>query len=65
MILADAVRRVNAFDPVRIRNALAETKNFEGITGNITFVQHGDAFKSLVILKSDQGTQIFVKSIEP
>jgi branched-chain amino acid transport system substrate-binding protein len=41
-ILADALRK-GGTDPERIRDALAATKDFKGITGTITFNSRGDA----------------------
>ncbi|MBF0574191.1 MAG: ABC transporter substrate-binding protein, partial [Desulfamplus sp.] len=37
MLLADAIRRANSFDPTQIRNAVASTQNFQGLTGKISF----------------------------
>ncbi len=64
-LLADAAGRANSLDPSRIREALANTKNFKGITGDITLNQNGDPVKPAVIMKFDNGTSIFVKTIEP
>jgi branched-chain amino acid transport system substrate-binding protein len=41
-ILADALRKAG-IDPQKIRDALASTKDFEGITGTISFNEQGDA----------------------
>ena len=37
MLLFDAIERAGSADPAKIRNALAATKGYEGVTGNITF----------------------------
>ncbi len=65
MLLADAVNRANTLDRSKIREALASTKNFQGATGNIRMNQNGDPVKSVVILKLDKGTSIFVKTFVP
>ena len=65
MLLADAVERANSLRPEDIREALATTENFEGVTGNITFDEYGDPTKSAVILKLANGSWEFVKTIEP
>ncbi len=64
-LLADAIGRANSSDPGRIRDAIAATKNFQGVTGNITMDQNGDPVKSAVILKFDKGTAVYVKTVEP
>jgi branched-chain amino acid transport system substrate-binding protein len=65
-LFAAAVRRANSFDPAQIRAALAATKDFQGVTGRITFDQHGDPVnKSAVILKFEQGALVYVKTVEP
>lgn len=48
-----------------IQKALASTKNFKGVTGNITFDKNGDAVKSVVILKVEQGAFKYVTTINP
>lgn len=66
MILADAVRRAGSTDRAKIRSALAETKNFNGITGMITFDENGDPInKAAAILKYQDNKIAFVKNIKP
>lgn len=65
MLLADAVKRADSTKPERIRTALAHTKNYQGVTGNISFDKNGDPKKPVVILKFDNGTSVFVKSVDP
>jgi len=64
-LFADAVRRAGSFEPTQIRDAIAATENFKGVTGNISFNKNGDPIKSAVILKFEKGTSIYVKTIEP
>lgn len=53
-------------DRKAVRDALAKIKNFEGITGNMTFTEEGDPIKCAVIVKiSDKGEYEFYKSICP
>jgi branched-chain amino acid transport system substrate-binding protein len=65
LIFRDAVGRAKSIDPVKIRNAIAATENFIGITGNIRFDQNGDPIKSAVILKFEKGGSVYVKTIAP
>jgi len=64
-VFADAVLRARSFEPPRIRDALAATKDFEGITGAISFDDNGDPIKPAVILKFENGTSVYVKTVDP
>jgi len=49
-----------------IRDAFAKIKEFDGITGNMTFTEEGDPKKCAVIVRiSDAGEFEFYKSICP
>jgi len=49
-----------------VRDALARIKQFNGITGQMTFTQEGDPIKCAVIVRiSDKGTFEFYKSVCP
>ncbi len=53
-------------DRKAVRNALANIKDFKGITGDMTFTEEGDPKKCAVIVKiSDKGEYEFYKSICP
>lgn len=53
-IILDAIERAGSSDPKAIRDALAQTKDFEGATGNITMSAEGDAEKNMAIIKTVQ-----------
>jgi branched-chain amino acid transport system substrate-binding protein len=66
MVLADAIRRSGSFDRAKIRDALAQTKDFPGATGNLTFDEYGDPLnKEVIILKLENGRQVYNKAIKP
>ncbi|MGB5687063.1 MAG: ABC transporter substrate-binding protein [Candidatus Electrothrix sp.] len=53
-------------DRKAVRDALANVKDFQGITGKMTFTEEGDPIKCAVIVKiSDKGEYEFYKSICP
>ncbi len=53
-------------DRQAVRDALAKIKEFEGITGKMTFTEDGDPIKCAVIVKiSDKGGYEFYKSVCP
>jgi branched-chain amino acid transport system substrate-binding protein len=51
MVLADAMKRAKSLSTADIRDALAATKAYPGVTGNITIDQNRNAVKSAVVLK--------------
>ncbi len=53
-------------DRTAVRDALAQIKNFNGITGDMTFTEEGDPSKCAVIVRiSDKGEYEFYKSVCP
>ena len=65
-LMADAIKRAGAADPVKIKDALATTKGFVGVTGTITMDDKHNPVKSAVILSFDKdGKQIYVESVNP
>ncbi|MCR4440804.1 MAG: ABC transporter substrate-binding protein [Peptococcaceae bacterium] len=65
-LMADAIKRAGAPDPAKIRDALENTKGFQGVTGTITMDDKHNPVKSAVILSFDKdGNQIFVESVNP
>ncbi len=61
-LLFDALKRANSANPKDIRDALAATKDFEGVTGKITFDENGDPKKQVVMMKITEGRpSIFMK----
>lgn len=64
-VILDAIQRANKVDPVAIRDALAKTANFKGVTGTITIDQDGNAVKSAVILQVKDGKFTYLTTVEP
>jgi branched-chain amino acid transport system substrate-binding protein len=53
-------------DRQAVRDAMAQIKNFKGITGDMTFTEEGDPKKCAVIVRiSDKGEYEFFKSVCP
>ncbi|MES1180276.1 MAG: ABC transporter substrate-binding protein, partial [Verrucomicrobiota bacterium] len=65
MILADAIKRAGATDPEKIRDAIAATKDFPGVTGLITIDADRNASKSAVIVTIKDGQFKYVETIAP
>ena len=64
-ILADAMARAHGFTGPEIRDALALTKDFAGVTGVITINAERNAVKPAVVLKIDQGKYQFITRVQP
>ena len=65
MVLADAIRRAGSTDRGKIRDALANTRSFKGVTGTITFDAIGNPVKSAVIMEIKNGKRHYLKTLEP
>lgn len=65
LMILDAIKRANSINPEDIRDALAETRDFKGVTGTITMDENGDANKSAVILQVKNGKFEYLTTVEP
>ena len=65
MVLFDAMRRANTTEPAKVRDAIAQTKGFAGVTGLITIDAQRNAVKPAVVLQVKDGRLQFVESITP
>ena len=65
MILFDAIKRANSVDGPALRDAIAATKGFAGITGNITLDADRNATKPAVILAVKGGKVVYTETITP
>jgi branched-chain amino acid transport system substrate-binding protein len=61
----DALRRAPAGKGPQLRDALAHTATFDGVTGLITFGQQRDALKSAMVLRIRGGHGVFVTELSP
>ena len=64
-LVADAIRRAASAEPAAIRDALAATDGFPGVTGTISFRGSRDPVKPLVVLRITPDSVEFVKKVEP
>lgn len=65
MVILDAIERADSYEPTAIRDALAKTADFKGVTGTITLDENGDATKSAVILQVQDGAFKYLTTVEP
>jgi branched-chain amino acid transport system substrate-binding protein len=62
-ILADALGRAGSTDGVALREAIASTKDYEGVTGKISIDPQRNARKDAVVLKIEGGRFKFYRSV--
>lgn len=65
MILANAIKTAGGTDAAKVRDALANTKDFDGVTGNITIDEKRNATKSAVVLKVKGKETEYVTTVAP
>ncbi len=64
-ILADAMQRAGSTDGEKVRDAIASTKDFDGVTGKISINEERNAVKSAVIVKVENGKYLLTETIKP
>jgi branched-chain amino acid transport system substrate-binding protein len=65
MVLADAIKRAGTTESAKLRDALAATKGFAGVSGTTTLDAQRNASKAAVVLTVKNGEFKFVESIAP
>jgi branched-chain amino acid transport system substrate-binding protein len=65
MLLADAMKRAKSLSGADLTAAIAETKNFKGLTGTISINDQHNAVKPAVVLQYKNGTEIHVTDVTP
>jgi len=65
MVIKEAIERARSTDGDNVRQALAMTSGYEGVTGVIRFDINGDPIKSLVINEFKFGGIMFLEQIYP
>lgn len=64
-VLADAFKRAGTTEGPKVRDAIAATKGFVGVTGSITIDEKRNAVKPAVVLKVVNGKFQYVETIAP
>lgn len=64
-VMVDAIRRANSTEGPLVRDALAATKGFEGVTGSTTMDRDRNASKAAVVIMVKDGHFKFVQSVAP
>ncbi|MHB8917870.1 MAG: ABC transporter substrate-binding protein [Desulfocucumaceae bacterium] len=64
-LLLNAIKTANSKDPVAIQKAMAATKDFQTVSGKITFDKDGNPIKAATILQVKDGKYAFVTTVTP
>jgi len=64
-LLIDAIRRAGSTDADKIRQALAATKNFKSVSGEMNLNDTHDAVRGVVIIELKDGKQMYKQTIKP
>src|SRR5262245_41050430 len=64
-VLADAIQRAGTTDEPKLRDAIAATKDFVGVTGKTTLDSARNATKSAVIITIQDGKFKYLETISP
>lgn len=64
-LLFDAMDRAASLSGADLAKAIAETKNFPGVTGSITINAQRNASKPMVIIEMKDGKPVYVTTINP
>jgi branched-chain amino acid transport system substrate-binding protein len=65
MLTLDAMKRAKSLRGPDIRDALAATKDYSGVTGKINIDANRNAVKSAVVLKVSKGKAVYVETVNP
>lgn len=65
MVIVEAIEAAGSAESTAIRDEIANTEGFIGATGNITLDENGDAVKSAVINKVQDGEFVYLTTVEP
>jgi branched-chain amino acid transport system substrate-binding protein len=64
-ILAAAIERASELTSEKIRDEIAKTKEFPGVTGKITINENRDAVKSAVVVQVMNADRKYITTVNP
>ncbi|MBP7255095.1 MAG: ABC transporter substrate-binding protein [Negativicutes bacterium] len=65
MMIIEAIKRAGVEDSVKVKDELAKTKDYQGVSGSITLDEKHNAVKGVVIIEMKNGIQAFKEKIKP
>ena len=64
-LLVDAIKRAGSTEGPKVCDALADTRDFMGVSGSLTMGPDGNPIKSVVINKVEDGKFVYVTTVSP
>ena len=64
-VLIDSLQRATELTPKALRDAIAQTKDFPGVTGKITLNEQRNAVKAAVVVQVDGPRNKYVTTVQP
>lgn len=64
-LLVDAIKRADSTDAKKIKEALAATKNFSSVSGEMSLNERHDAVRGVVIIELKDGKQVYKETVKP
>ena len=64
-LLVDAIKRADSTDAKKIKEALAATKNFISVSGEMSLNERHDAVRGVVIIELKDGKQVYKETVKP
>ena len=64
-LMVEGLRRAKELDGPKVREALADVKNFEGVTGTMRFDADHWAVRTLFVVRVEGGKENLVETVEP
>jgi branched-chain amino acid transport system substrate-binding protein len=65
MVLFDSMKRAKGLEGRELARAIGQTRDFHGVTGDITIDKNHDAAKGVVIVQVQHGAPVFVAAVDP
>ncbi|BCU76123.1 ABC transporter substrate-binding protein [Luteolibacter sp. LG18] len=65
MVLAEAMKRAGTTEGPKLRDAIAATKDYEGVSGKMSLNAERDAVKALVFIKIENGAFKYSATVNP
>lgn len=65
MVLADAIKRAGGTESTKLRDAIAQTANFQAVTGVISIDKDRNAVKPAVVLQLQNHKYVYKETIQP
>jgi branched-chain amino acid transport system substrate-binding protein len=64
-VLADAIKRAGSTDAAALKDAIAQTKDFPGVSGNITLDAERNASKPAVVMQVSGKGYKYIETVQP